>query len=84
MNEEEIIDGLKTICYCKGIPKKIFKRHMAAGVKTLAGLRLATGAGSGSCRGRRCTPRILELLAQGRNTELLDQASSVPPKDLRH
>jgi bacterioferritin-associated ferredoxin len=62
MNENEIVDGLKTICYCKGIPKKIFRRHIAAGVRTLAGLRLATGAGSGNCHGRRCTPRIVALL----------------------
>ena len=25
MDEQEIIDGLKTICICKGIKKKIFK-----------------------------------------------------------
>lgn len=62
MNEEQIIDGLKTICYCKGIPKKIFLRHLNAGVRTVVGLKLATGAGNGTCKGRRCTPRIIDLL----------------------
>ncbi len=66
MKEDEIIDGLKTICYCKGIPKKIFKRHLAAGVRTLTEMRLATGAGSGNCKGRRCTPRILALLQEAK------------------
>ncbi len=64
MREEEIIDGLKTICLCKGIPKKIFRKHIDSGTRTLAGLRLATGAGSGNCQGRRCTPRILALLEE--------------------
>jgi len=62
MNEEEIIDGLKTICLCKGIPKKTFRRQIAAGARTVAELKQATGAGSGNCQGRRCTPRIEELL----------------------
>jgi hypothetical protein len=29
-------------------------------------LQQATGAGSGSCQGRRCTPKLLELLEQER------------------
>jgi NAD(P)H-nitrite reductase large subunit len=64
MNEQEIIDGLKTICYCKGIPKKVFLKQIASGVKTVEGLKEATGAGSGSCQGRRCTPRIEDLLEE--------------------
>lgn len=63
MNQEEILDGLKPVCLCKGIRKKAFLRHIAEGKTTLEALRRATGAGSGPCGGRRCTPRILELLA---------------------
>ena len=63
MNEEEIIEGLKPVCLCKGIRKKVFLRHIAAGITTVEGLKQATGAGSGGCGGRRCTPRIAELLA---------------------
>jgi len=62
--EEEILEGLKPICLCKGIRKSVFLKHVAAGTTTLEGLRKATGAGSGSCGGKRCTPRILELLEQ--------------------
>jgi bacterioferritin-associated ferredoxin len=64
MDEQEIIDGMKTICICKGIKKKVFKQLIANGERTLEGLRKATGAGSGPCGGKRCTPRLLEMLAQ--------------------
>ncbi len=62
MDEQAIIDGLKTICYCKGIPKKVFLRHIAAGASTVEDLKALTGAGSGACLGRRCTSRIEDLL----------------------
>ena len=63
MDEQEIIDGLKTICICKGIKKKIFKELIAEGKTSIEELRKATGAGSGPCGGRRCTPRLNEMLA---------------------
>jgi NAD(P)H-nitrite reductase large subunit len=62
MDQNEILEGLKPICLCKGIRKKVFLKHIANGTKTLEGLRKATGAGTGSCEGKRCTPRILDLL----------------------
>ncbi len=61
--EQQIIDGLKIICQCKGIRKSVFLRHIKAGRKTVAELQKATGAGSGSCKGKQCTARIIELLA---------------------
>jgi NAD(P)H-nitrite reductase large subunit len=59
---EDIIDGLKPICQCKGIRKSVFLKHIKAGLRTAEELKKATGAGSGSCKGKRCTPRIIELL----------------------
>ena len=64
MDDQEIIEGLKPVCLCKGIRKSVFLKHMRAGVVTVEGLRKATGAGSGSCKGKRCTPRIEELLRE--------------------
>lgn len=64
MDNREIIEGLKAICLCKGIKKKAFLKHIASGVDTLEGLRKATGAGSGPCGGKRCTPRIIETLEE--------------------
>lgn len=61
---EEIIDNLKIICQCKGIKKGRFKKLIAEGVRDAAGLRSATGAGAGSCGGKRCGPRIDALIAE--------------------
>ncbi len=64
MNNEQVIEGLKVICLCKGIKKSVFLKHIKEGKKTLEELRSATGAGSGSCKGKRCTPKILEMLKE--------------------
>jgi len=61
---EEIIDNLKAICQCKGIKKGRFKKLIANGVRSAAGLRSGTGAGSGPCGGKRCGPRIDAMLAE--------------------
>ncbi len=68
MDESEIIEGMKPICLCKGIRKRVFLKHLRTGNTTLEGLRKATGAGSGSCGGKRCTPRIEELLREAEET----------------
>ena len=62
MDEVQILDSLKPICLCKGIRKRDMLKHIAAGLKNVEALQRATGAGSGSCQGKRCTPRIIALL----------------------
>jgi NAD(P)H-nitrite reductase large subunit len=64
MDQHKVIDGLKPVCICKGIRKKTFLDHVEKGVKTVRDLKHATGAGTGSCQGRRCTPRIEDLLKE--------------------
>jgi NAD(P)H-nitrite reductase large subunit len=59
---QDIIDGLKPICQCKGIRKSVFLKHIKAGLRTVEELKKATGTGGGSCKGKRCTARIIELL----------------------
>lgn len=60
--EQEIIEGLKPVCICKGIKARVFQGRIREGLTTVEELKKATGAGSGSCKGERCTPRIRELL----------------------
>jgi bacterioferritin-associated ferredoxin len=60
--EQEIIEGLKPVCICKGIRMRVFQERIKAGLMTVEELKKATGAGSGSCKGERCTPRIREIL----------------------
>jgi NAD(P)H-nitrite reductase large subunit len=66
MKEQQIIDGLNPICQCKGLRKSVFLKHIKAGLKTVEELKKATGAGTGSCKGKRCTARIDEMLKSAR------------------
>ena len=58
----EIMDKLTKVCICKGIPRSTMKKVIREGAHTLQEVQKATGAGSGPCGGRRCTPKILQLL----------------------
>jgi NAD(P)H-nitrite reductase large subunit len=69
MKDQQIIDGLKPICLCKGVKKSVFLKHIKAGLTTVEALQKATGAGFGSCKGKRCTPRINEMLKSSERTE---------------
>ena len=62
MDEKEIIEGLKPICQCQGIKRRAVMRHIRNGADTLKRVQRATGAGSGSCGGEQCAPRIEALL----------------------
>ncbi len=64
MKEREIIDGLKVICKCRNIRKNVFLKHIREGKSSLEALKKATGAGTGSCKGKTCTPRIEALLKE--------------------
>jgi bacterioferritin-associated ferredoxin len=59
---EEILDKLTKVCLCTGISRKAIKNAILNGAKTIEQVQKATGAGSGSCQGKRCIPKILELL----------------------
>ncbi len=67
MDEEvnpAILDKLTKVCLCKGISRASMKKAINGGATTLEAVQKATGAGSGSCGGRRCGPKIEELLQQ--------------------
>ena len=57
-----LLEGMKVICICKGIKKSVFWKVLDAGVRTKEEINCLTGSGSGSCQGRRCGPRIMEML----------------------
>jgi NAD(P)H-nitrite reductase large subunit len=58
----EILDKMTKICICKGISRATIKKAIVNGAHTVAEVQKATGAGSGPCGGRRCTPKIQELI----------------------
>ena len=66
LKERQIIEGLKVVCKCKNIRQRDFLKHIKTGMTTVEELKKATGAGSGTCKGKGCTPRIAELLAAER------------------
>jgi len=45
VREQDIIEGRKPICKCKGIRKSVFLKHMKAGLRTVKALPKATGIG---------------------------------------
>jgi bacterioferritin-associated ferredoxin len=57
-----LLDGMKVVCICKGIKKRIFWKALDDGAQTKDDINRITGSGSGGCQGRRCGPRILEML----------------------
>ena len=65
----EIMDKMTKVCICKGIPRSTMKNAIKNGARTVEEVRKATGAGSGPCGGRRCTPKIEQLLEDFRNAE---------------
>lgn len=64
MNEKEleILDKMTKVCICKAISRATIKKAISSGGLTVEEVNKATGAGSGSCGGRRCAPKIQELI----------------------
>lgn len=57
-----LLEGMKVVCICKGIKKRVFWKALDEGAQTSEDINRTTGSGSGSCAGRRCGPRIAEML----------------------
>ena len=59
---EAILDKLTKTCTCKQITRAKIKEAIKNGASTIEEVQKATGAGSGACNGKNCSPRIDELL----------------------
>jgi bacterioferritin-associated ferredoxin len=57
-----LLEGMKVVCICKGIKKRVFWKALDDGAQTKDDINRVTGSGSGGCQGRRCGPRILDML----------------------
>jgi NAD(P)H-nitrite reductase len=60
--QQAVLDKMTKVCLCKVINRSAIKKAIASGADTVEKVQRATGAGSGPCHGRRCTPKIEELL----------------------
>lgn len=61
---QEILDKLTKVCLCRSISRLTIKKAIKSGAKTLKEVQEKTGAGSGACCGRRCTPKIEQLIEE--------------------
>ncbi|ACQ54542.1 (2Fe-2S)-binding protein [Clostridium botulinum] len=61
---EQIMDKLKKVCICKNINRLTIKNAIKSGARTVEEVRKATGAGTGACKGNRCTYTIEKLLEE--------------------
>lgn len=62
IDEEAIKDRLTKTCTCKVVSRATIKEAIANGADTIEKIKVATGAMTGSCKGRKCKERIEELL----------------------
>lgn len=67
--EEAIKDKLTKTCPCRVVTRAAIKEAIANGADTLDKIRAATGAMSGSCKGKRCQSSIEGLLESYKNQE---------------
>lgn len=63
----EILDKITKVCLCKGITRATIKKAIRNGAKTVLEVQRVTGAGGGSCKGKRCTEKIQQLLRENEN-----------------
>ncbi|MDH3600173.1 MAG: hypothetical protein OEU26_11100 [Candidatus Tectomicrobia bacterium] len=61
-SSRSIVEGMKVVCICKGIKTRVFWKALDEGLCTKEDINRCTGSGSGSCQGRRCGPRILNMI----------------------
>lgn len=60
----DIMDKITKICVCKSITRATIKTAINNGATTVEEVKKMTGAGSGSCKGKNCTPKIENLLKE--------------------
>ncbi len=62
--KENIIDKLTKVCVCTGVSRASIKKSIQNGAKSFDDIKSKTGAGSGSCCGKRCREKIENLLKE--------------------
>lgn len=55
---------MANICLCKKISRSKMETAYREGAVTVNKIKYKTGAGSGACNGRRCTPKIEALVKE--------------------
>lgn len=61
---EEIKDRFTKVCLCRAVSRASIKKAIKNGAVSVEEVKRATGAGTGSCGGKRCSNKIQELIDQ--------------------
>ncbi len=64
-----VLDKMTKVCICKAIPRSKIKEVIKSGATTVEEVNKIVGSGSGGCKGRRCGPKIEELINMYKNGE---------------
>ncbi|WP_291564320.1 MULTISPECIES: (2Fe-2S)-binding protein [unclassified Clostridium] len=64
-----VLDKMTKVCICKAIPRSKIKEAIKGGATTVEEVNKIVGSGSGGCKGRRCSPKIEELINMYKNGE---------------
>jgi bacterioferritin-associated ferredoxin len=64
-----VLDKMTKVCICKAIPRSKIKEAIKSGATTVEEVNKIVGSGSGGCKGRRCGPKIEELINMHKNGE---------------
>lgn len=64
-----VLDKMTKVCICKAIPRSKIKEAIKSGATTVEEVNKIVGSGSGGCKGRRCGPKIEELINMYKNGE---------------
>ena len=59
---QEVLDKITKVCVCKSITKEKIKEAIKSGAKTVEEVKAITDAGTGACKGYRCTSAIQLLI----------------------
>lgn len=62
MENEAIMDKLTKVCLCKSVSRATMKKAISAGADNVEKVWKATNSGNGPCQGKRCGPKIKDLL----------------------
>jgi bacterioferritin-associated ferredoxin len=60
--QKKIIEGIRKICICKGVPASTISEAIRGGSLSFEALRRTIGVGTGNCKARRCRAKIEKMV----------------------
>lgn len=61
---DSILDKYTKVCTCRSISRKTIKDAINDDCDTIPKIRERTGATTGACKGKNCSPRLVKILQE--------------------